>query len=82
MTDNNNLTPIRPLLAAQLMLTEDAEGTMHRVACVLKFLAASELDPELADDDARFGRHVLLKDLATAQRVAALERAVNGICIA
>ena len=82
MTDNNNVTPIRPLPAAQLMFTEDAEETMHRVARVLKYLAASELDRELADDDVQFGRHVLLKDLSAAlehaahmQRMAAVERA-------
>ena len=74
------LTPIRTVPQAQLMLTEDPEETMHRVASVLKYLAASELDSELADDDVEFGRHVLPKDLAAAlehaahaQRVAAVE---------
>lgn len=55
-------------LSERLLLTELPEETPHRVACVLRFLAAHDAKEMLADPDhdIEFGRHILLRDLATA----------------
>ena len=58
--------------APNLMLTQNAAETVHRVACVLKFLADVE-PPDVKtddDDDAEFGRFILLRDLAASLRYA------------
>lgn len=66
----SNVAQIRrktPLKAPRLLLTEDPRETGHRVACILRYLAAHKRDTDLAwDDDEEFGQFILLNDLADA----------------
>jgi hypothetical protein len=55
--------------APQFLLTDTHHETPHRVACVLRYLAAlspSEDGDDNAAGDADFGRFILLQDLALA----------------
>jgi hypothetical protein len=68
---DQTVTPIRRRAtpkAPQLLLTELPEETVHRVACVLKYLSnhPRASDAAQADDDERFGGFILLRDLAAA----------------
>jgi hypothetical protein len=65
-----NVTPIRgkaPPKAPRLLLTELPDETTHRVACILRYLAAHVRDTDIAwTEDEEFGQFILFRDLADA----------------
>jgi len=69
--DDHTVTPIRrkgtPKASTRLLLTELPEETVHRVACVLKYLSNHpRAKGGEADSDEEFGGFILLRDLAAA----------------
>jgi hypothetical protein len=66
------VTPIRgkpmPKTAPRLLLTECPDETVHRVACVLKYLSnhPRATDAAKAEDDEKFAEFILFRDLAAA----------------
>ena len=64
------VTPIRSKAIPQppkLSLLDDPDETVHRVACMLKYLAAHPRDKNLHDDpDEDFAVFLILNDLADA----------------
>ena len=64
------VTPLRRKAtpSTRLLLTELPEETVHRVACVLKYLSNHPRDTSLSepDSDEEFGGFILLRDLAAA----------------
>lgn len=64
------VTPIRRKATPKppvLLLTECHDETVHRVACILRYLAAHPRDTDLSwTDDEEFGRLILLRDMAAA----------------
>ena len=66
----NTVTAIRRKATPRpprLLLTELPDETVHRVACVLKYLSNhTRLEDLELEDDEDFGRFILLRDLAAA----------------
>jgi hypothetical protein len=74
MATTSNVTAIhkaRPA-APKSFLTESPSETAHRVACVLKYLAARDRDHSLGapDADEEFASFMILMDLANALEYA------------
>lgn len=65
---DETVTPMRRRATPKpLLLTATPDETVHRVACVLKYLVAHPRDTNLAwTEDEEFGRHILLSDLSAA----------------
>lgn len=74
MASTSNVAPIRksPRVQPKSLLTELPEETVHRVACVLKYLAAHDRDRSLGapDSDEEFASFMILRDLASALEYA------------